>query len=513
VLAIKDDGEQLQFGIYPLFNGNPYNFVAEKDAQGDLVIYSFSDMHKEILQEIGSSFQAPKTIASDSAQIIRPLAEAFRVFSFTNLDLLNTPAQKTDLTPHFRLIPGDDTMRVEMLMQPFPNTPDFYRPGAGPRELLTLGSNTLERFVRDFNAEDEQANIVILLCEVLNESNACGQWSWELTSLEQCCQFTLALHNISKQVQVHWPDNRKLRISRRITLKDVSVKCKSTSDWFSLDGTIKVDDGLLVSMKEIIAASRKQPGNFLQLDDGQIIALADSFRKRLDDFASVTYEDDETGLLRFNSYALPFMQRLLEDCTNEEERSSWNEKANRIRKAMSLTPDLPATLKATLRPYQKEGFTWLYRLDAWHAGACLADDMGLGKTIQTIAFILSKASEGPVLIVAPTSVCANWIQEINRFAPSLEPITFGGLKRLRILQSMAPKKVLVTSYGLLQSEAEEFDKVEWRIAVLDEAQAIKNHNTKRSRAAVKLNAKFRIVTTGTPMENNLNELWSIFNFI
>ena len=139
--------------------------------------------------------------------------------------------------------------------------------------------------------------------------------------------------------------------------------------------------------------------------------------------------------------------------------------------------------------------------------------MGLGKTIQTIAFILAKANEGPVLIVAPTSVCPNWVQEINRFAPTLEPIVFGGIKRLKILQSMGPRKVLVTSYGLLQSEAEEFDKIDWRIAVLDEAQAIKNHNTKRSRAAVKLNARFRIVTTGTPMENNLSELWSIFNFI
>ncbi|MBR6371652.1 MAG: DEAD/DEAH box helicase [Victivallales bacterium] len=513
ILAIREDGDQLQFGIYPQFNGNPYNFVTEKDTQGDLLLYDFSDMHKEILQEIGNSFHAPKSIASDSAQIIRPLAEAFRVFSYVNMDLLGIKPQKTDLTPHLRLIPGDDTMRVEMLMRPFPNLQEFYRPASGPSEMLTLIGSSLERYVRDFNAEDEQANIVILLCEVLNESNSIGQWSWELNSLDLCCQFTLALHNISKQVQVHWPENRKLRISRRISMKDVTMHCKSGNDWFSLDGTIKVDDGLLISMKEIIAASRKQPGNFLQLDDGQIIALADSFRKRLDDFAAVTYEDEESGMLRFNNFALPFMERLLQDCTPEDERGSWSDKANKIQKAMSLVPDLPSTLKATLRPYQREGYTWLFRLDAWHAGACLADDMGLGKTIQTIAFILSKANEGPVLIVAPTSVCPNWVQEINRFAPTLEPIVFGGLKRLKILQSMGPRKVLVASYGLLQSEAEEFDKIDWRIAVLDEAQAIKNHNTKRSRAAVKLNARFRIVTTGTPMENNLSELWSIFNFI
>ncbi len=139
--------------------------------------------------------------------------------------------------------------------------------------------------------------------------------------------------------------------------------------------------------------------------------------------------------------------------------------------------------------------------------------MGLGKTLQAITLMLAKAAEGPSLVVAPTSVCSNWLNEINRFAPSLNCEVFGGGKRSESFKRLGPGHVLVVSYGLLQSEQREFRKVKWRIAVLDEAQAIKNSHAKRSQAARGIDADFRIVTTGTPVENNLAELWSIFDFI
>jgi SNF2 family DNA or RNA helicase len=139
--------------------------------------------------------------------------------------------------------------------------------------------------------------------------------------------------------------------------------------------------------------------------------------------------------------------------------------------------------------------------------------MGLGKTLQALALILSRAPQGPTLVVAPTSVCMNWQSEAARFAPTLNVILFGGGDRSRTLAELKPLDLVVVSYGLLQQEAERFAGVHWHTAVLDEAQAIKNAQTKRSQAVMALNADFRMAATGTPLENHLGELWNLFRFI
>jgi len=168
-----------------------------------------------------------------------------------------------------------------------------------------------------------------------------------------------------------------------------------------------------------------------------------------------------------------------------------------------------------LRDYQVEGFAWLARLSAWGVGACLADDMGLGKTIQALAVMLTGAAKAPSLVVAPTSVCLNWETEVQRFAPTLNIVTLTNGDREKILNGLAPFDLLLISYGLLQQEkvAEMLAGVHFQTIVLDEAQAIKNFSTKRSQAAMKLDGDFKLITTGTPIENHLGELWNLFRFI
>jgi SNF2 family DNA or RNA helicase len=146
-------------------------------------------------------------------------------------------------------------------------------------------------------------------------------------------------------------------------------------------------------------------------------------------------------------------------------------------------------------------------------GACLADDMGLGKTIQALAAILIRAPHGPTLVVAPLSVAGNWEEEAARFTPTLKVKIFGQGERQEMLDGLGPFDLLISSYGLLQVEGERLAGVAWQIVVLDEAQAIKNRQTKRAKAAMALNAEFRIATTGTPLENHLGELWALFHFI
>ncbi|WP_046174568.1 DEAD/DEAH box helicase [Domibacillus indicus] len=179
----------------------------------------------------------------------------------------------------------------------------------------------------------------------------------------------------------------------------------------------------------------------------------------------------------------------------------------------------PDKLHGSLRPYQLAGMSWLLFLRECGFGACLADDMGLGKTIQLISYLLyvekKERPETPALIICPTSVLGNWQRELASFAPDLSVMLYYGKDRPRgdaFLKEISHADVVLTTYGLVHSDFETLQKVEWSTAALDEAQNIKNAGTKQSRAVRKLNSRHAIALTGTPMENRLSELWTIFDF-
>lgn len=183
--------------------------------------------------------------------------------------------------------------------------------------------------------------------------------------------------------------------------------------------------------------------------------------------------------------------------------------------------EIPASFLGELRPYQLEGVSWLLFLRRFGLGGVLADDMGLGKTIQFMAYLVyikerKLQSGGPSLLICPTSVIGNWEKELERFAPSLRVMLHYGNKRDKSEQfrnSVAEADLVITSYSLAQLDEEELSSVEWDALCLDEAQNIKNVYTKQSTAIRRLPAGHRIALTGTPMENRLTELWSIYDFI
>ncbi len=182
--------------------------------------------------------------------------------------------------------------------------------------------------------------------------------------------------------------------------------------------------------------------------------------------------------------------------------------------------DPPAGLEGRLRPYQSRGFAWLRFLARWGLGACLADDMGLGKTIQTLALVQhdkeAQRGKGCVLLVCPTSVIGNWQHEAARFTPGLSVVVHHGGDRAKgaaLRRSATKNDLFVTSYSLLQRDIEALSKVSWRGVVLDEAQNVKNPETKQAKAARGLEAGYRVALTGTPVENNVGDLWSIMDFL
>jgi SNF2 family DNA or RNA helicase len=180
---------------------------------------------------------------------------------------------------------------------------------------------------------------------------------------------------------------------------------------------------------------------------------------------------------------------------------------------------IPAEFGGSLRPYQVRGFSWLSFLRQYGLGACLADDMGLGKTIQTLALIQKDREEGekrPVLLICPTSVVNNWYKEAGRFTPKMSVFVHHGASRLKgseFKKAAKDSHLVVSTYGLLQREAKALQAVEWAGLVLDEAQNIKNPETKQAKAARAVPADYRIALTGTPVENHVGDLWSIMEFL
>jgi SNF2 family DNA or RNA helicase len=180
----------------------------------------------------------------------------------------------------------------------------------------------------------------------------------------------------------------------------------------------------------------------------------------------------------------------------------------------------PEGFSGSLRPYQERGFAWLEFLRRWGLGACLADDMGLGKTVQTLVHILNQrqgAGAGPVLLVCPTSVISNWEHETARFTPALRVMVHHGSARARggenLAAALSNHDLVLTSYSLLQRDVAALEQIPWSAVVLDEAQNIKNPESKQARAACAIKSAHRIALTGTPVENHVGDLWSLMEFL
>jgi len=183
-----------------------------------------------------------------------------------------------------------------------------------------------------------------------------------------------------------------------------------------------------------------------------------------------------------------------------------------LKKVKEIKP--PKSLNATLRPYQERGYKWLYSNMDKNFGSCIADDMGLGKTIQVIALLLKlkeqKKLQKPSLVICPTTLIGNWKKECEKFAPSLQISIYHGTNRKLTLKG---SDLIITSYGTLRNDLSKFKAKEWSILVIDEAQNIKNTETDQTKAVKSVKADSYIAMTGTPVENRLTELWSIFDFI
>lgn len=313
---------------------------------------------------------------------------------------------------------------------------------------------------------------------------------------------------------VEWPEGQKLNIHNRYTASQWSATLKKNKNgWFEMEGTVQLDENTEITISQLMDLIGKNKGRFIRLSEGEYVALSERLRRQLSTLDAIASRS------RNKLQMSPFSAALLDSSIVDGELHldvdpELKEIRQRILDSSEYKPEVPKKLNATLRPYQLEGFQWIARLNSWGAGALLADDMGLGKTIQTITYLLFKAKEGPALVVAPASVAPNWKTEFEKFAPSLtvSVLNFASNRSTCIANAKAGD-VVITTYGLLLSVKEEITKKQWTTICLDEAHVIKNRGAKTSGVAMQLKSQYRIMLTGTPVQNHLGELWNLFQFV
>jgi superfamily II DNA or RNA helicase len=297
----------------------------------------------------------------------------------------------------------------------------------------------------------------------------------------------------------------------RLTANNVRVTVSRQRDWFGLTGTCKIGEQE-IPLKDLLAGMHGRPTNgLMEISPGKWAAVAEELRDALRRLSDVSLES--RGKLQLDASAIPVVSALEAARIQVDSDKHWDKCLKRLREATDTVYDPPVGLNAQLRDYQLEGFRWLCRLSHWGIGGILADDMGLGKTVQALAMLLTRVESGPTLVIAPTSLGFNWQRECERFTPSLTPIVFRDIDRMELKNHVGDGDVVICSYGLALREAELLKDIKWGTLILDEAQNIKNSNSKTAAQIRTFQAEWKVALTGTPMENHLGELWSIFHTV
>ncbi len=500
------------------------NVVVESPSR--LCVYRVSPAMQRVIDLLPDGLRIPKDRQEQALRVLGKLSQGVEVQSRH----LGADRQvEADATPCLRIAPAAGAWLVQAGVRPFGAQGRFFIAGTGKAaiSLYTGGERLLCH--RDLELERAGLSALILACPTLlelsldREGRAPGEalesWDFDEGGL---LDLLLELRDSGQRCEMEWPESEALRVRGRATQKSLHGSLRRKKGWYLATGGLSLDDGTEIALGELAQGAVIQNGRFVRLPNGDYLAIEARVRRVMTALAGTQTLAERPHELRIHEGALHVLGALSElsdpgEAGGFELDPSARAWLDRVAALKAQTFPLPDTLRAELRGYQLDGFRWLSRLSALGLGACLADDMGLGKTVQILALLLTRTEEGPTLVVAPTSVCANWMIEAERFAPSLRVAEYGGAERAELLTQLQDRAtapdLIVCSYGLLQLEADALSSVPWGTVVLDEAQFIKNAESQRAQAACRLQAKCRIAATGTPVENHLGDLWSIFNFL
>ena len=512
-LLVTEEGDEIRVTIYPEVKKHQLQdrqYIVSRETPTRLRLFKLDNQHEQIVNIIGDGLLLPKAAEAQLRDTLMTLAPMMRIQSdIAGVD--NAREIDSDSMIHIHLLPYGDGLRLSLRVQPFGNNQGpIYPPGHGRKNLLIEIDGEKVKVRRDLEQEKAQAEQLQEQVEILA--------NWEdltdeiiLEEPDEALEALTSLHQMGDAISLEWPEGEFMRVTSTLGAKNMRLNVNEKGEWFELEGEVTVNENLVMSLGQLLELSQNNKSRFMKMSDGQYVALSKNLQKKLQ--AINAYAEQEGETTRISGLASLALEDFLQEVESVEGDGKWQEHIQQLKNLQDKEHEIPATLQAEMREYQVEGFRWLARLADWGVGACLADDMGLGKTLQSLALILTRAQQGPTLVVAPVSVCNNWHSETQRFAPTLNPIFYRGKNRQEILQSLKPYDLVICSYGLLPQDADVIADVQWTTALLDEAQAIKNIGTKRTKAAWNIQADFKMITTGTPIENHLGELWSLFRFL
>ncbi len=480
---------------------------------GKLVVYDVSDELKSINAILASPLKIPAAGKQRALHSLERLAPFVAIQSTEQAAATNAVQADANPTPWLRLTPSQGGLSISLVVRPLGAAGLAVAPGAGaPRLTGRVASETVQ-VTRDLALELQLVERVISACAPL-EGAETGPNRWFIAEPERCLELVAALNALGDAVMVEWPQGSPLRVRAKLGRAALRGNVGFSQGVFSVQASATIDSELSLELAQMLELCALHPGRFVQLASGDYVELEQELREVLGGIAAASsVQSGKSRALQLPAAALSVLDELtsrFEGLALDATARGWRERLDAV---WNKTVKLPKTFQGELRAYQLDGFRWLARLADLELGACLADDMGLGKTVQLIALLLHRATSGPALIVAPTSVCENWRRELERFAPSLSVHSYWGSSREQALEALGKRAVVITSYALLQQDDAALQAIEWSTAVLDEGQLIKNADTLRAKAAFGLKAKARIIATGTPVENHAGDIFSLFHFL
>lgn len=521
--------EPLQLTVQPCINGfsvssnvDLRNLVSsdiclsqEGDRQLTVTRVNETQRHTlELLREVGVF---PKESKQQLTQLLQNMSGSFTVMSpllknstdLKRVDASALIAVQIAPTASFNTQHPVPLYSISLAVKPFGTQPPYQQPGQGLEIVSTKIKG--ERVQTERNLKAEKANLNTLRKAVpafAHEETDDNHW---LLNTAQCLELLETVRSMPEVAFVEWPQGAKMRVVRPVITADkLRLKISSAGQWFELEGDIQIDDKEKLKVAELLQRLREAEGNFIRLEGDEYIALSEQLRRQLQAIDKMTAgRGKELKVATMNGLQLQGLEDLGAKVKADE---PFRQLMQRIEEAGKLRPAVPSNIHAELRPYQEQGFVWMSRLAHWGAGACLADDMGLGKTLQAITLMQSRAAQGPQLVLMPTSVLLNWQQELRRFAPALNVKVLNMGNRSQTVTEAAEGDVVLSTYGLLVTEQDLLASRNWTTIVLDEAHTIKNRDTQTSQGAMRLKGDFRLLLTGTPLQNHLSEIWNIFQF-
>lgn len=330
------------------------------------------------------------------------------------------------------------------------------------------------------------------------------------------------IEDYMKKFEVLVAENFKKKDIKKIKIKSIGVKIENNL----LDINLEDFKFNIYEIKDIIN-KYKLKRKFYKLKDGTYISLEKNnsldFLENVVDNIETDYVNSEGGTIKLPIYRAMYLEKLFKEMnnTNIQKNEYYKKMISEIEdRHIDINTKIPKKLNTELRTYQKIGYKWLKTLEQYKMGGILADDMGLGKTVQVLTVILSYIQENKEkaknsIIVCPSSLTLNWYNEIQKFTPTIKTLVISGdyLERKRKIETINNYQIVITSYDSLKRDIDLYTQYNFKYIVADEAQYIKNNNTKNSKAVKLINAETKFALTGTPIENSLSELWSIFDFI